>query len=157
MAFLAPLAMAATVAGTALSTVGALTQGEAAQDAANFEARQLERRANESRAAGQKQMFEQQKRTELMQSKLRSSAAASGGDTTDATVLRLGGDIAERGEYLALSEMAAGENRAIGFEDQAAASRYKGKVAKTGSYFKAAGTALDGIGSFATQYNKFYG
>lgn len=142
------MAMVATAASTVIGTAGALVSGQQANEQYKFEARQAEMRANEARAAASRKMQEDRKKEDLTQSRLRAVASTSTGSATDIGTLNLGGDIAERGEYIAMMDWAQGENRARGFEDQAAAARYKGKSALTGSYFKAGGTLFDGIGSF---------
>lgn len=146
---LSTLATAASVAGTAIGVVGALQQGQMQREAYKMEAVQAEQRANEARAAAARQQYETRRKTDLVQSRVRAVAAASGASTTDAGTLGAEQSIAERGEYSALMDWAQGENRARGFEDQASAALYKGKVAEKSSYFKAAGTLFDGIGTFA--------
>lgn len=148
-------AMGSTILGTGLSIVGQMNAAGAAKDQAAWQAKALERRANESRAIGQKQMFEKRRQTNMALSRLNALAAAGGGDTTDPTIENLGSGIAERGEYAALSEFYSGENRARGYQDQAAAAIYKGKAAAQASNMKAFGTLFDGIGTFAKQYKSF--
>lgn len=154
---LTAISLAASAVGTGISAIGTMMAGDAAKDAAQYEAQMAERQSNEARAIGQKKMLEKRKKTELAQSRLRATAAKSTGDTTDFGVMNLAQDIEERGEYAALTDFYSGENRARGFEDKANAARYKGKVAQQGSYLKTAGTLFDGIGSFAGQYKKAYG
>ncbi len=143
------MALVATAASTVIGTAGALVSGAQQKEAYEFEAKQAEMRANEARAAGQRKMFESRKKEELTLSRLRAVASATSGKATDIGTLNQAQDIGERGEYIAMLDWAQGESRGRGFEDQAAAARYKGKMAQTGSYFKAAGTLFDGIGSFA--------
>lgn len=149
--------LASTVIGTGLSVAGAVSQADAAKKQAAWQAAQLEKQGNEARAVGQKRMFERRRQTGLVQSRLNAVAAAGGGDTTDPTIENLGSGIAERGEYAALTEFYNGENRARGYEDAAAASIYKGKVASQAGYMKAAGSIFDGIGTFGKQYKTYYG
>ena len=154
MADLATLALIGSALGAAVGAVGTIVSGQQANQAAKLEAQQRERQAMEARAVGQKKMFERRKEGDLAQSRLVALAAKSSGDTTDPTILNLGQDIDERTEYGALSELALGENRGRGFEDMAAAARYKGKAALTGSKFSAAGNFLSSVGTFGTQYSK---
>jgi hypothetical protein len=81
-------------------------------------------------------------------------AAASGGDTTDTGLVRLGGDIAEEGEFQALNEFARGENAARGFMDQAKATRARGAAAASAAPIKAVSTILDGGSSLFGKYAK---
>lgn len=141
-----------TILGGVVSAVGAIQAGEAAKADAEFRARQLEMKANEERAAGQRLMFERRKEGELQQSRLRALAGAASGDTTDTGVLNLGGDIAERTEYLALTEMYRGENAARGYNDAAAGARASGAAAAQGARWRALGSILDTGASLYRRY-----
>jgi hypothetical protein len=162
--------------GTILTSLGSLVggfMGANAQEeagrlqeaAANFEAQQLQMAAAESRATAQRQMFERQRLTKLALGTLQTRAAAGGGKATDENVLSLTSEIAGRGEYQALAELYAGENRARGLEDQAAARRYEGKAkayaaersgtaSRIGSVLGAGGTILSGAGTLAKEYGR---
>lgn len=100
-------------------------------------------------------MFETQRKTALTQSTLTARAAADGGSATDGTVLDLSQDIAGRGEYLALGDLFAGQDRAAGLRQQADADRYSGVVARVGANASATGTILGGIGSIASRFGRF--
>lgn len=168
MAFLAaaPFLAALSVAATTLSAAGTLaaggaakSAGEAQQSSMDYRAAQEEQAAQESRAVGQRRMFEKQREGRFALSALQARAAAGGGGADDPTVLNLGGDIAARSEYDALFEMYKGENRALGLEGSAVASRMSGDAAaaegrskKTASYLSAGGTILGGIGSAYRTY-----
>lgn len=152
MSGLETLATIASIAGTAVSAVGTIAGGEAQAQAAEFRARQAEKQAQEERAAGQREMFKERRREELTQSRLQAVSAASGGGTTDPTVVGLASDIAQEGEQQALMQFALGENRARGREDQAAAARASGQAARVGSYFSAAGNLLSSGSSIYTKY-----
>ena len=169
MAFLAmPMAMALTAAGTAVSALGTIAGGNAAEAAGknqqavyNYQAKQQEQSAQESRAAGQRASFEKQREQRFIQSKLQARSAADGGGATDPTVLGLVGDIGARGEYESLMEMYKGENRARGLEDSAQASRmsgeaalYEGKAKKSAGTLSALGTIIGGAGSMFNIYNR---
>lgn len=140
MAELVALAPVLTAVGSGVTAVGTLAGGA-------FKAKQLQQAAEEARASGQRSMFEKQRETGLIESKLASRAAASGAGASDPTVVALGGNIAQRGEYEALLEMYKGENRARGMEDAAKATQLE-------SYTKAAGTLISGAGSSYAQYAK---
>jgi hypothetical protein len=147
--------------GTAVSAIGTIAGGAAANNAAQaqanmaeFRAKQEENAAAESRASAQRQAAEHRHAGRIAQSQLQARAAADGGSATDPTVLGLDQGIAGRSEYGALMEDYKGENRARGFEDQATldrmqadALRAQGKAQQTASYFSAGGSLLSGIGS----------
>jgi hypothetical protein len=145
--------MALTAAGSAVSAMGTLAGGNAANDAAiagaaadrqagsaawdaavrgrdakEFEARQLEQAGGQSIAAAQRSAFERRDQGRLLMSKLQARAAASGGGATDPGVLDLAGNIADRSEYDALTEMFKGQDRANGLYDQATSSRLTGEA-----------------------------
>lgn len=148
------IGLAATIGSTILGTVGALNAGKSAQTASEYEAAQLKQRSNEDLAVGQRRMFAAQQQKENALSTLAARSAASTGDTTDANVLGLGGEIENRGEAQALMEFYRGQTAYDRGNDAAAAAIYKGKAAKEASYFKAGATILDGFGSLASRYNK---
>lgn len=148
------IGLAASAASTVVGYIGTQKQAEAAEQEAAFRAKQLEQKANEDRAAGQRLMFDKRRQTELAQSSLMARAASSGGDTTDAGILNLSSDIAEEGEFQALTEFSKGENAARGYNDAASATRATGKSRAEGYRLKGIGTLLEGATSFADKYSK---
>lgn len=166
-------------AGTILTAGGNLFSGfmkaDAAEEAGRFQqaanehdAQQLQMAAAESRAAAQRQMFERQRTTKLALSTLQARAGAGGDSATSGDALKLTTDIAGRGEYQSLADLYVGENKARGLEDQAAAKRYEGEVARysgdkaagglrLGSVIGAGGTILSGTGAMAKDYAKIKG
>ena len=149
---LSAIGTAAGLAGTVISAVGAIEQGNAAKRAANYEAAQMEQRANEALAIGQKKAFQAQEQKDRALSALNARSAASGGDTSDPGIETLGAGIENRGETQALMEFYKGESASDNYKDAANAARYRGSQAKAGSYFKAAGTVFDGFSSLASKY-----
>ena len=155
--------MALTAAGAGVTAMGTMAAGEAAADAgrrgqqaSDFRAKQADMQAQESRAASQRVALEKRKEAGLLGSRLQARAAASGGGADDPTVIDLGGDIAQRGEYLALTEMFKGENRARGLEDQALGARMtgealaeEGRAKRRAAGYSAAGTIIGAAGSMA--------
>lgn len=140
--------------GTGVAAAGALQQGAAARDAAEFTARQEEMKAQESRAVAQRQAMAERRKMEVAQSSLQARSAASGGTSTDAGILDLAEGIEQQGEYNALTAMAAGENRARGMEDSAMGRRMSGEAAQTGSYFRAGSNLLSGASSMFRRYGQ---
>ncbi len=141
--------------GTAVSAVGTIAGGMAANEQAEFQARQLQQKAQEERAAGQREAFKERKREQLTQSRLQAVSASTGGGTTDPTIVGLASDIAGEGEQQALLQFALGENRARGNEMQAEAARAKGQAAMTGSLLSAAGGAISGGASLYEKYRAY--
>lgn len=156
MAALATIAtVVSTVAGLAgsyMQAQGTLAAGKAAQQAAEFEAKQLDIKAKEEQAAAQRDMFDQRREKELALSKLQSNAAASGFSATDPTALALADEIEKYGTYKEQMAMYGGTSRRAGIEAQAAGRRMEGKAARIGSQYSAAGTILGGISTMAGKY-----
>jgi hypothetical protein len=142
----------ATVAGTAISTMGTLASGKSAQQAANYEAAQLDLKGKEEMAQGQQEAEQYRRKKQLALSTLTNRAAASGFSATDPTSLNLSEDIAEYGELQEGMARYGGASRRAGLEAQAEGRRFEGQAAKQGSYYKAGATILGGISSIADKY-----
>lgn len=145
-------ALALTAAAGATTAYGTIVAGNRADEAAQFKARQLEQASAESRAVGQAGATERRREAKLTLSSLQARASASAGDASDAGIIHLAEDIANRGEFRAFSEMYTGENRARGLMDMAKASEMEGDAAKEGSKYSAAGTILSTGGSMFKTY-----
>lgn len=148
------LFMGLSAVGTVVSGVGSLVSGQQQKDAADYQAAQYEQQAQESRAAGQRQAIEKRRQGEQVLSTLQARAAASGGGADDLTVQKLGENIAGRSEFQALTDQYTADNRAIGLQDKATATRMTGEAAQTGSYFRAAGTLIDGATGMYDKYDR---
>lgn len=136
----------AEIKATATELGGTIDKNEA-----DYLATEYDQAASEARAVGQRNAFDQRRTAKLALSTLVARAASSGGGASDPTVLKLASNIAERGEYLALSDMYTGENKARGLEDEAKAVRYTGEAKKYAADLEATGTrylgAADKYGS----------
>jgi hypothetical protein len=130
-------------AGTVLSAVGSIQQGNAAADAGNSEAAQLNYRAGQTRASTQRSYIEGLRQSRLVASRGRAVAAASGAGATDPTVVKTLADVSAAGEYEALTKLYEGNDAAIGMEASAGARRREGSSARTSGYLKAASTVLN--------------
>ena len=126
-----------TVLGTMVSAVGTIAAGAAAARQANAQAGQQEhaarvadQKAMQERAVAQRQAFEKRREGRLATSTLVARAAASGASATDPTIVKLGGDIAGRTEYLAQGHQSQGENEARRLESQAALNRWQAGIAR---------------------------
>ena len=157
-------AAALTGVGAGISALGSLgsasaarEQGKAQQAQYEFKAQQEDQQATQAIAASQRQMFDTSRKTALTQSTLTARAAADGGSATDGTPLDLSQDIAGRGEYLALGDLFAGQDRSAGLRQQAAADRYSGAAARAGANASANATILGGIGSLAGKFGSLSG
>ncbi|PXA06181.1 hypothetical protein DD900_13220, partial [Staphylococcus pseudintermedius] len=90
---------------TGISAAGTLAAGANAKASANSQAAQMDQQATQARASSQRTMMEHQRQTGLVQSQLQARAAASGAGAQDETVIKLGSDIAGRGEEQALMDL----------------------------------------------------
>lgn len=140
---------ALTVGSTLLSTVGAIQSGNAANAAAQFEAKQMDQRALAEQAASQREANEERRQKELVLSRARAVGAASGGGVD----YDLMGDIEEEGEFRALTAMWGGDERAAGLRMQADSRRVEGQSRKRASRIQAGATLLGGVGE--TLYEKY--
>jgi len=129
--------------------MGSIQQGRAQQAALNFEAQQRERQAAEERAASQREAIEKRHEGAIAMSRQLALASASGAGVVNPSILDIYGETAQRGEYNAQTALYGGESRARGQLDEAAAARFKGKAARTGSFYEAGGSILSGIGKVA--------
>ncbi len=142
--------------GSLVSAAGAVSQGLAqkragkvAQRMGDYEALGYERNAAAAEAGAQAQAFERQRDTDELISKQVAEAAASGGGVENPTILDIVGRTAQRGSYLTRSELYQGESRAAGLRDEAAASRYRGKVARAEGKSAMAQSILGAVGDVA--------
>jgi hypothetical protein len=156
-----------TVLGTMVSAVGTIAAGAAAARAANAQAAQQEhaarvadQKAMQERALAQRAAFEKRREGRLATSTLVARAAASGTSATDPTIIKLGGDIAGRSEYLALSDMARGEQAGRDQEDRAALNRWQAGIARdeagnamTSGFLRAGSSILSGANSLFGRYS----
>lgn len=154
-----------TVLGLAFSIVGGVQQaaaqkaaGKQAKVDAEFRAQQEEMRANEERAAASRKSIERRKEKDLVLSRHRALASSSGLGALDPTIIDLASDVEAEGEYRADLEIALGENRARGLEDQAGATRRSGEAAYEAAKAKANstlfGAVTGGVTSFFDKYGK---
>lgn len=138
-----------SVASGVIGVVSAISQGNAAEKNAQWQAKQLEARAGQERASAQRMALEERRQARLAMSR---AQAVAGGGAGDESVLELTGDIAGEGEYNALTSIYEGEESARGRETQAMGLRAEGKAARRASLWKAAGSAL---GTASTMYDRY--
>lgn len=139
--------------GAGVSAAGTLAAGAAQKSAADFQAAQLDQQAKEETAAAQREAERAKKEKNFVLSRQQAVAGASGLGALDETVQDLAGDVITQGTLNEGMIRYGGEERAKGRRAQAASARMEGKAAQTGSYFGAAGTLMDGVGSFAKDWN----
>mgnify|MGYP001606871182 CR=1 FL=1 len=137
------LAIAAMIAGTALSAgssiIGANQEARQYRSAAD----QLDVQAAQQRAMSQREAIDQRRQARLATSRGLAVAAASGGGADDPSVVNLLADLEGEGEYRALTSLYNGEEQARAKEVQATDYRSAAKNAKTMGWLKAGTTILN--------------
>lgn len=154
MSGLETIGLIAGLVGSGVSAVGAIAQGNAAEEAGRATAAAEERRAGEERAAATREAARRSQQSALLLSRQQAVAASSGGGATDSTVLNLMGDAAREGQYQQDTANYTGESKATNLEDDAALARWKGQQARTAGYISAGSSVLNGVSSFSRFWNK---
>lgn len=108
-------------------------EGNLDLEGAEFTATQLRQNATTAIAAAQRQAMDIRLRTAQVGSTFTAKAAGSGLSATGGTMLAEREQIVGRGEYQALSEMASGENTAVGMENEARAEIFAGEAEQYGA------------------------
>lgn len=137
------------VGGTLLQAKAGLDQADYQAAVARSEAAALKQKTNEDAAAAERSQITQNRKTDLVQSRLRALAADSGTDATSPDILTTEGRIAQQGQYNALSSLYEGQARARSDTYQSDIDLFKANRIETAAPLTAAGTILSGIGSFA--------
>lgn len=140
------------LAMSAVSAVGQMQQGEAAQESANFQAAQQDQQAGQQRAIAQRQAIEQRRRSDVMQSRALAVAGASGAGVSDPTVINELADIDRVGEFNALTALYQGEESATGLEMAADSARRTGVASQQAGRLQAGSTLIGGATSFGERY-----
>lgn len=151
MAGLSTIATIAGLAGTVVSAVGTIAAGQAADRDAQFAAQQLDIQAKDEFAASQREAEEIKRNKELVISRQRAIAGASGFLPTSDDYVTLEAETAGFGKTQELSALAAGAMRRRNLEYEAASTRATGKANRTGSLYQAGGTILSGFGNIFQQ------
>lgn len=159
------IAIAATIASTAVGVMGSIQQGKAAQAQANYQSQVAQNNAQISEwqaadALKRGKVEEDQHRRKVSQliGSQRASIGASGFDLGDETSVGIVGDTAAMGELDALTIRNNAAREAWGYRVQG--SNYtaesglllaRGDAARTASKWQAAGDLLGGASKFASQ------
>lgn len=148
-----PVTLAAiATAGSAVSAIGSIVQGQAASDAAGFNAQVAEQNATMTRQQG----AEDERRFRVSAKKhlgdMRANYGASG-IQLDGSALAILEESAATAELDALTIKHGANVRARAYEQEADLARYSGRQAKIGSYFGAGSSLLLG-GAQAFGYGK---
>lgn len=136
--------------GTLLSAKAGLDQAsyQAAVDRANAVA--LGAKANEDASAGERAAITQSRKTELVLSRARALAAASGTDATSPDILKTEADIAGQGAYNAQSALYEGLARSRSDTYQADIDLFRARETARAAPIAAGGTILAGLSNLAS-------
>lgn len=142
----AELAVAASLAGTAVSAVGAVQQGKAAKASADYNAAVAH---NQAIAARQKAEFDAERERERVQRLLGAQRAgfAKGGVEIEGTPLLVMEDAAEQGELDVQAILYGGDIQSDNYQAEAGLRRMEGAQAKKAGMFGAGSTLLTGASS----------
>ena len=133
--------LALACASTAISAVGAISQGQAANQAARFEANQLRQQAERDRELAR------QKAADLRDAEARRRAtlralSAGGGTTLEGSPLAVLSDLASEAELQARRIVAAGDTAATRAEGSARLRAFEGRNARRAGFVRAGTTLL---------------
>lgn len=135
------------IASSALTVLGQVQAGKAANAAAKAQAARRETAAKQERAVAQRKARERLRQADIAQSNALARFAAAGG-AADPTTRSLLAQLEGEGQLRALDAMSAGEARAQAQEFAAEMDRFDGREAKR----RANLGALSGGLSFAAKY-----
>ncbi len=142
------------IAGTTMSVVGALKQGQAQSDALNFNAQMGGQNAVVARQQAAADEARQRRENLLRAGNLRAGYGASG-VTLDGSPLDVLEMAATTGELDAQNIRYKGSLRAIGYENSAALDTAGASNALTSSYYRAGSELLSGGAKAYGSYNSF--
>ncbi len=169
MGFMPALAIGAQVFGTGISIFGAIQEGRAKQDAANFNAGIqrnnaiiARRQAGFELEAGELRAGDLAEQGRFLGGKAMVAAAGNGVRVGDGSSIDISSDIraralrnisrTRRGATLAASGQLA---RAANFESQATLDEFQGEAAAKAGQIKALSSLASGAGSVATSWHAF--
>ncbi|WP_022729778.1 hypothetical protein [Fodinicurvata sediminis] len=146
------IAAIASVGSAAVGAMGAIQQGQAANAAADYNAKLAEREAQQAEQAAALEERRHRERVRRMIGSQRAAAAAGGG--LEGTPLLMMGETAMKGEIDALLIRNAGSERAVRARSQAALDRMQGQQAQRAGYMGAGSSLLSGATSLARYYDE---
>jgi hypothetical protein len=141
--------------GTALTVGSTVYSGIRANQNAKAEAKGLKKQGDDQYAIAQREAMKHRKERDLVISRQRAVAAASGGSTGDATVQAIMGRTDAEGEYNAMIDMYNGATSRADLYGAAKSKVKEGKSALLGSFIDA-GTTIYGDVSKRRRMNAAY-
>lgn len=142
------------IAGAVISAVGAMRQGEAANNAAQFNATVNLQNAQIARQNAQDEAAQADRESYLRLGAIRAAAGASGGAAGEGSVLDILADSASQSELEKQQIIYRGELQARGYQNTATLDTYSGEQAKSSGYLKAGAELLSGGANAAKSYSQ---
>lgn len=139
------------LAGTAMSIYGTITSGNEQKAAYDYQAKVADQKAAEARAASQRDAISKQREGDIIQSRMRSVAAAQGG-TSDPSVIDAFGDVESEISLARQQDIYAGEQQGRGYQDAADMARLNGRNAVSAARIGAAGQLFQGATSMFDRF-----
>ena len=138
------------IASTAVSAVGAISQGKAASAQAKYQAQIANQQAERARQMGELQARNQRKKNKALEASQRAIIASRGGDLSTGSALLVGTELAAENELNArlIENNAAAQQTAL--QNEAELQRARARNARTSGFFRAGTSLLKG----GTQLNK---
>lgn len=133
------------LAGAVISAIGSIQQGQAAKNAAEYNAEVVKNNAQIARQQGDAQVEQIRRQSVLGLGDMRASFAASG-VSMEGSPLDIVADSAYQYELDKQNARWNSEVRATGYDNEGRLSRARGDAAMTGAYFKAGSALLGAAG-----------
>ena len=137
-----PAKVAFMIASAAISAIGSISQGRAAQRNANAQASALIRQGERDKKIAKLNADEALREKDRLLGKVRAEASGTGRLLTEGSVLAILGDIEADAAYRALLIEAGGDEADRSARESAAIARAEGADASRAGFFKAGGTLL---------------
>lgn len=143
------IALAAVAASTALGAYSAVQQGEAAEDAAEYNAKVAENNAQAAADQAAAEALQVRRAARLRAGTQRAGYGKAGvdlsGSAEDVYI-----DAGTQGELEALSTLYAGATQSGYYQSRAVGSRFEGRQARAAGNLNAAATVIGGLGTGAS-------
>ena len=151
----ATIGIIATIGGAAISAVGAIQQGQAAQAQGNLQAQVLQQQATSERQRAAADEADFRNRQSRATAERRAGLGASGVDPSQGSPLLVSEDFAGEAELQALRIRTGGEVTATRAEQQATLQRFQGRAAQRSGFIRGGSLLIGGIGTAAARRKKF--
>ena len=147
MAAALPFLMAA---GSVMSAIGALQQGQAAKSASDYNATIATQNAAIARQNAADKARQSDRETYLRLGSIRANQGAAGGAAGEGSVLDVIGDVAAQSELERQQIIYSGELQARGFQNDASLETFSGESKQSSSYWKAGSELLSGAYNYGS-------